>query len=474
MSNLCYRPAALFEGDPRSSCLIIGDKETGIYQAPTGPAGPQVFQPTGGAFKSMPSPKVSAALFDFSQSSAKDGKDAKTEQPKWSASVPSSPVTRRADETAQQQHLQLHQQVASYFTHEMHQSYYRPQSSSMVCEPGSSSNAMNKHVSSSAPFYPPSPSPRQQQPNYTWAGASKPSVIVSKSNSASNGSSVGAGAAGAGGGGGGHLPAGSISNGTPIRPPSREPASSAQCFAGVMNIKSGTLCGTLTPVTLADLSRPSKVKATTASIPVANNADVCSGGGLYAATNNNRHAITPGTPITPGSAEGAGGGGSVADPPGLMPPPELPKFVLAPTPAQLGLRAPFQRRQSSSSSSSSATAAQSGDGSPTPCQSDDESSPSPGGSAAYTASAGQVPPYSPIAATAAVSGGFTVPAGPSTPNVPPSPGQSIAAQAAAAAAKKIQAKRNKDDGMDRQVSIQFSISPLSLHPHLIITIETLR
>ena len=46
--------------------------------------------------------------------------------------------------------------------------------------------------------------------------------------------------------------------------------SQSQCFAGVMNLKAGTLTPvTLAPVTLADLSRPARVKATTASIPVA-------------------------------------------------------------------------------------------------------------------------------------------------------------------------------------------------------------
>jgi hypothetical protein len=47
-----------------------------------------------------------------------------------------------------------------------------------------------------------------------------------------------------------------------------------------------------------------------------------------------------------------------------------------------------------------------------------------------------------------VSGSFTIPTStPSTPNVPPSPSQNSAQQAAAA--KKNMFKRTKDDGMDK-------------------------
>ena len=78
-----HRPGALFDGgDSRTAAALkLGEHRDGgvLYAAPSGPAGPQVFQPTGGAFKSMPSPKVSASasasastpslpLFDFSQS----------------------------------------------------------------------------------------------------------------------------------------------------------------------------------------------------------------------------------------------------------------------------------------------------------------------------------------------------------------------------------------------------------------------
>ena len=110
-----------------------------------------------------------------------------------------------------------------------------------------------------------------------------------------------------------------------------------------------------------------------------------------------------------------------------MPPPELPKFVLAPTPAQLG-RAPFQRRQSSSSSSSSSMTQPM---SPSVSSNDDEESPSsPGGGGERS------PPPS--------SGGFTVPSvGSSTPNMPlPSPGIN-------GTGRKGSFKRNKDGGMDK-------------------------
>ena len=87
-----YRPAPLFESDLRVSGLNIGDKEGGaLYSGPSGPSGPQVFQPTGGAFKSIPSRKVtmvpsSAPLFDFSQSGTNEvKKELRPESP-----VPSS------------------------------------------------------------------------------------------------------------------------------------------------------------------------------------------------------------------------------------------------------------------------------------------------------------------------------------------------------------------------------------------------
>ena len=338
------------------------------------------------------------------------------------------------------------------------------------------SSMHNKHPAMSTGYYPspntmlrPGQSHSQtyisspsalQQPNFTWStGHMKPSVIVSKSSTPT--SIV--------------PPAGSISNGTPIRPPSRDqpaappatssssaapPSSQAQCYAGVMNMKSGTLCGTLTPVTLGDLSRPSRVKATTANIPTACDVEYTVASpnpSIIPSSHSARtpsQASAPSTPNTPGV-------GPNSDPPGLMPPPELPKFVLAPTPAQLG-RAPFQRRQSSSTVRSL---------SPNSSHSEEEPSPSPGSSSAthsfslsaissspststsnsvcVSSALGPAPLCSPTAATAAVSGGFTVPAGPSTPNVPPSPGQNNSGAQTASAAKKSVFKRNKDGGVDK-------------------------
>lgn len=454
------RPTPLFEGDPRP---VTSDLFTG---APSGPAGPQIFHPTGGAFKSMPSPKVTfQPSFDFPKSSTKDAKD---DVKRWTGSVPSSPVNKE-DATAESKRPKTPPQSSTgiytslpyfgQFDHMHHPPFYRPANvahglpissgyAQLTIPSGPPFTSMSSKHSLPAGFFPSQTllvRPMTSQHEHTYVSSSqnhqnhvtptwslKPSVIVSKAPSSGQLSS------------GNHClaPAGSISNGTPIRPPSRDmiPASSsAQCFAGVMNMKSGTLCGTLTPVTLNDLSRPSRIKAVTATIPVANEIEyaqpvpspnTCSHNNSNSSAS--RQSSTPSTPSTPGVSAHA------SDPPGLMPPPELPKFVLAPTPAQLG-RAPFQRRQSSTQSlSPTGSSSHSGEEEPT----------SPGGGFSTSSMC------SPSVGSVAVSGagllrcytGFTAPTSstPSTPNVPPSPGQNNVA-----AAKKSMFKRTKDDGMDK-------------------------
>jgi len=288
------------------------------------------------------------------------------------------------------------------------------------------------------------------QATTTWSGVPKSTVIVSKSsNSQSSNPSNGAGS----------FSTGSISNGTPIRPPSREtiPTSTSslsqtQCFAGVMNIKSGTLCGTLAPVTLNDLTRPSRVKAITATIPVATDMDLISNNAMPMPspnTNNSnsstsRHSSTPSTPSTPVLPVCQP---ILNDPPGLMPPPESPKFVLAPTPAQLG-RAPFQRRQSSTihPASPSGSSSQHSDEEDEPFHSPENGSAATDDMDCSNQAATYVPSSSPTVGTATVSGQFTAPTtAPSTPSVPPSPNQNgIQLQI-----KRNLAKRNKEDGMDK-------------------------
>lgn len=456
----------------------------------------------------MPSPKVTFhPSFEFSKSSPKEPKEEGKRA--WAGSVPSSPVTKeepsgldlqsKRPKTPPHSSSGLYPNVSYFgqYDNVLHPAYYRGGShtnvplsmpiSTSYAQPtlvipsaisasglsyNSITNISNKHAMQTG-FYPPqallvrpsSTGSQQQQHEQTyvssalaqshvtntatsssWSGSLKPSVIVTKNTSSmatsnngpvvSNHSLV-------------SLPAGSISNGTPIRPPSRETmlpvssssssSSSAQCFAGVMNIKSGTLCGTLTPVTLSDLSRPARIKAVTATIPVASEMEYAQpvpSPNTSSHNNSNssvsRHSSTPSTPSTPGCAPTT----HPADPPGLMPPPELPKFVLAPTPAQLG-RAPFQRRQST-------TQPPSPSGSPSHSGDEDPASPEVS-SASNSSFCGSAPPFSPTVGTTAVSGGFTVPA-PSTPNVPPSPGQNSSQQAAA---KKSAFKRTKDDGMDK-------------------------
>lgn len=452
------RPAPLFEGDPRptSSDMFVG--------TPSGPAGPQIFHSTGGAFKSMPSPKVVFhPTFEFPKSSPQESKEGGK---KWPGSVPSSPITKEEASAAEVKrpktppHSYPSLPYFGQYDSMLHPSFYRPGQSTnvphtlpitaayaqptLVIPSGSSYPQMpNKHTIQNS-FYPSqallirsSGATSQHEQSYvssaqhqnhvtpTWSSL-KPSVIVSKAATTTASHSC--------------PPSGSISNGTPIRPPSREavPASTgAQCFAGVMNMKSGQLCGTLAPVTFTDLSRPARIKAVTATIPVASDID-CSqpipSPNTSSHNNSNssasRHSSTPSTPSTPGVSS------HVADPPGLMPPPELPKFVLAPTPAQLG-RAPFQRRQSTTAQPLSPTdnMSQSGD--------DDVAS-----SSGFASVQQQPPPCSPTVGTAAVSGGFTAPTtAPSTPTVPPSPGQNSAQQQAMA--KKSMFKRTKDDGMDK-------------------------
>lgn len=461
------KPTPLFEGDPRPA---TSDLYTG---APSGPAGPQVFHPTGGAFKSMPSPKVTfQPSFDFPKSSPKEPKeDAK----RWTGSVPNSPVAKddatvesKRPKTPPQSSAGMYTSLPYFgqFDNMHHPPFYRPgpsnvshglpissgyAQSTLVIPSGPSFTSMSSKHSLPAGFYPPQallvrPTTSQHEQTYVSSGQNhqnhvtptwslKPSVIVSKAPSSGQLNS------------GSHslAPARSISNGTPIRPPSREmipTSSSAQCFAGVMNMKSGTLCGTLTPVTLNDLTRPARIKAVTATIPVASEmeyAQTAPSPNTSSSHNNSnsstsRQSSTPSTPSTPGVSA------HQSDPPGLMPPPELPKFVLAPTPAQLG-RAPFQRRQSSTQSlSPTGSSSHSGEEEPT----------SPGGG--Y----GSAPVCSPTVGSANVSGGgslrcyagFTVPTSstPSTPNVPPSPNQNSMQQAAA---KKSMFKRTKDDGMDK-------------------------
>ena len=428
--------------------------------APSGPVGPQIFHPTGGAFKSMPSPKVTfQPSFEFPKSSPKEPKE---DVKRWPGSVPSSPVTKD-DFVVESKRPKTppHSSSGMYPSHPyfgqydnmLHPPFYRsgppnvshslPMSTgysqpTMVIPTGASFSSMSNKLPLQAGFYPPQAlqvRPSQHEQTYvssaqhqnhvipTWS--LKPSVIVSKAPSLVPTTS------------GNHSlpPAGSISNGTPIRPPSRETvptSSSAQCFAGVMNMKSGTLCGTLTPVTLNDLSRPARIKAVTATIPVASEIEYAQpvpSPNTSSHNNSNssvsRHSSTPSTPSTPGVST------HLTDPPGLMPPPELPKFVLAPTPAQLG-RAPFQRRQSSTQPlSPTGSSSHSGEEEPI----------SPGGGFS------SAPLCSPTVGTTAVSGGFTAPTtAPSTPSVPPSPGQN---SAQLAAAKKSMFKRTKDDGMDK-------------------------
>ena len=479
--------------------------------APSGPVGPQIFQPTGGAFKSMPSPKVTAhpTPFDFSKSSST--KDSKEDGKPWPSSVPSSPVTKEASTSvgvdAKPPSTPPHSSSGTYPSMPyfgqyenmlQHQSFYRTGQAPNVPLPlpisigyaptlvlpttlssGSSfsSSMHNKH--SIHPGYYPAPTlvvrPAQHDATFVssassslpqsaghvtsiWSGATKPSVIVTKSSAQVILSTSGSTSSNASTG----LPSGSISNGTPIRPPSREtvPTSQAQCFAGVMNMKSGTLCGTLAPVTLGDLSRPSRVKAITATIPVASDLDssglpVPSPNTSSSNTNNSsgssvsRQSSAPSTPSTPGMSS-QHQTAALNDPPGLMPPPDQPKFVLAPTPAQLG-RAPFQRRQStaqpaSPSDSSTHSGGEEDQLSPNdPCPTTSFAPPS----------TSSVATFSPNASTATVSGGsFATPTSttaPSTPNIPPSPSQNGAQQQSSSnlQSRKSMFKRSKDDGMDK-------------------------
>ena len=149
--------------------------------------------------------------------------------------------------------------------------------------------------------------------------------------------------------------------------PSMPSQSQSQCFAGVVNLDSRD----------ADAG---DVGADDAGRPVASGArqghhgvDRCGASGA----DRRRRRVEP-RPSRRSDASSSG----------LMPPPELPKFVLAPAPAQLG-HAPLQRRQSSSSSSlssssSSLAAASSSSaathGWPTSPLSDDEASPAGGDS----------------------------------------------------------------------------------------------
>lgn len=465
----------------------------------------------------MPSPKVSlhGTAFDFPKYSPKEPKE---ESKSWSGSasgsgsVPSSPVTKETPSNVAAGDVKPRAtppQSASgavyssmpYFSqydNMLHHPFYRPgQSVPQFPLPISIGyaptlvlpSAMNsgvgfagvhgKHpIQQQMGFFAPSQSVRPANPHEpsrgvdssqlpahqsghdtaVWAsgGAPKPSVIVTKNSS----SSSTPGAATSVNNNSNSLPPGSISNGTPIRPPSREPIQSSsssssssfiaqpQCFAGVMNIKSGTLCGTLTPVTLGYLSRPSRVKAITATIPVASDGDMTAGNAPLPSPNGNsgqtnqsnssasRQSSTPSTPSTPGLSNQHS---SANDPPGLMPPPELPKFVLAPTPAQLG-RAPSQRRQSSSSST-----AQPSSPAGSSIHSGGEEEPiSPGGPfSAVSSTASSALPCSPTASAT------TCTTAPSTPSVPPSPGLNAAGHNNHLAAKKAVFKRNKDGGVDK-------------------------
>ena len=435
----------------------------------------------------MPSPKVTFhPSFDFPKSSPKEVKDdGPTQTKRWppvSASVPSSPLTKEDSPVENkpsptppppppqsQPSSGIYPSLSYYgqYDNMIHSPYYRsgpsnvtlalPVSSGYVqptlvsappaaALPSGPSYSSNKHPLQ-AGFYPPTvsmlnrPAGSTAEQTYvssalhqnhvtpTWSAASKPSVIVSKNVTVGVSQPISNPAP----------PAGSISNGTPIRPPSRETAStsSAQCFAGVMNMKSGTLCGTLTPVTLGDLTRPARIKAVTATIPVATDVEYATqpvpSPNTSSHNNSNssvsRHSgSTPSTPSTPGVPNPTS-----SDPPGLMPPPELPKFVLAPTPAQLG-RAPFQRRQSTTQPLSP--------NSSSPQSEDEEEGVVPAFSPTVAGSSGGNAGSTPTSSGSSA-GGFTAP---STSNVPPSPGQN---SAQLAAAKKNMFKRTKDDGMDK-------------------------
>ena len=478
----------------------------------------------------MPSPKVTLnTSFDFSKATgAKETKDDNScDAKKWSGSVPSSPVKREnqageamspssssstppqpapnsnsssssnnSGNNSSGQGAALYPSYFGQYDNMLHHSFYRVGQAVNNVGPlplpvvtsyapaslvGSSTNSQvsfaamhnNKHHLQSG-YYPPQQSllvrtatansqhqhDQQQQQQTSWHSGLKPSVIqsVTKSSTLPTVSVMTVSSS---------LPSGSISNGTPLRPPSRELVPSAshapmQCYAGVMNLKAGTLSGTVTPVTAGDLSRPARVKAITATIPVATDLEYSNSNNSSAPlpspshNNNNsnsssvsRQSSTPSTPSTPGMSTAAGQQqastptGTNSNQPGLMPPPELPKFVLAPTPAQLG-RAPFQRRQSSTTQPSSPNGSY---------HSEAEEDPfSPGGgsnaAAAPSSAEGSVPPFSPSTASNPPSGGFTVPTStvstPSTPNVPPSPSQN-----SVHATKKAGFKRNKDGGVDK-------------------------
>ena len=520
------RPATpLHDGDPRptTSELYSG--------TPSGPAGPQIFHPTGGAFKSMPSPKVTLnPSFDFSKATnstaaketARDDNSSGSTGKKWSGSVPSSPVTKdnlsgeiKPSSSSTPPHLahnnnssgngqgggSLYPSYFGQYDNMLHHQFYRVgqaatnSGGSLALQTsyapaslvGTSTNSVasfaamhNKHHMQATGFYPPPQSlgvrtatgsnsqhqhhHQQNAPNWPANATNfKPSVIqsVNKTNTQTlpTVSSMSISSS---------LPSGSISNGTPLRPPSREvptttgPSQSPQlCYAGVMNLKSGTLCGTVTPVTMADLTKPARVKAITATIPVATDLEYSNNNSSSlvppaspshnSSSNSNssvsRQSSAPSTPSTPGMSTMTAATGTNLNQPGLMPPPELPKFVLAPTPAQLG-RAPFQRRQSSTTQPSSPNGSYHSSGA--------EDDPfSPGGAsgpiAPSSAEGSSVPPYSPsitMASTPVSSGGFTVPTStvstPSTPNVPPSPSQN-----SGHATKKAVFKRNKDGGVDK-------------------------